>query len=173
MPRIEACAKTSVPPRLAGCNALPSILVGRPRWLSTSSGIRVSAQREGGRVELWASGYDVFRLADVRNDLLDRHLGAARHARHGERRAHQLQKAAAREPIEPLRCAFGEFAVHHLAEFGASRPALRGCASIPAPWSRRVAARRSPGQAFLLGQTSSRFDLFGLFHLLSSSVVSR
>ena len=30
MLRIEACAKTSVPPRLAGWSSLPSILVGRP-----------------------------------------------------------------------------------------------------------------------------------------------
>ena len=32
-----ACAKTSVAPRLPGCSGLPSILVGRPSWLSTSS----------------------------------------------------------------------------------------------------------------------------------------
>ena len=36
-PSTAACAKTSLAPRLPGCCGLPSIFVGRPSWLSTSS----------------------------------------------------------------------------------------------------------------------------------------
>src|SRR5258708_4320234 len=38
-PRIDACAKISVPPSDAGCLSLPSIFVGRPMWLSTRIGL--------------------------------------------------------------------------------------------------------------------------------------
>ena len=39
MSRMEACAYTSVPPKLAGCWSLPSILIGRYMWLFTSRGV--------------------------------------------------------------------------------------------------------------------------------------
>ena len=39
----RACMKTSVPPRLPGCSGFPSILVGRPMWLSTSKPVATPA----------------------------------------------------------------------------------------------------------------------------------
>ena len=38
--------------------------------------------------------------------------------RAGWRSGEELQEAAARHAVDPLRRAFGEFAVHHLAKFG-------------------------------------------------------
>ena len=43
-PSTDACAKTSVAPRLAGWSGLPSTLVGRPSWLSTSRPTAVPAR---------------------------------------------------------------------------------------------------------------------------------
>ena len=39
----EACANTSVPPRVAGCSGFGSTFVGRPMWLSTSTGVAAPA----------------------------------------------------------------------------------------------------------------------------------
>ncbi len=80
--------------------------------------VRVSAEREGSGIELRAAGDELLGLAHVGDNFFDRHFGAAGHARHGERCAHQLQESAARDGVQPLGCALGEFAVHHLAEFG-------------------------------------------------------
>ena len=62
-PSSEACAKMSVPPSEAGCWSLPSILVGRPRWLSTSSGLayppsvtRGGVKHAGGRESHFPAG---------------------------------------------------------------------------------------------------------------------
>ena len=80
--------------------------------------LRVSAEREGGGVEHRPAGNDLLGLANVGDDLFERKPRAAGHSGHGERSAHELEEAAAGDGVEPLGRALGEFAVHHLAEFG-------------------------------------------------------
>ena len=98
--RIDACMKTSVPPRLPGCSGLPSILVGRPIWLSTSSPVAAPACGMERGIEQRLARDDLLRRVHVRNDFLGRQLGAGAQARHRRRRSHQLQHVAA---IDPLR----------------------------------------------------------------------
>ena len=54
----------------------------------------ISAQRECGGEEQRPPGNHFFRLPDIRDDRLQRLLGAGGHAGHGQRRAHQLQESA-------------------------------------------------------------------------------
>src|SRR5579872_1242730 len=78
----------------------------------------VAAQGESAGEEKRTSGNYFFWLAHVRNNWLHRLLGAGGHASHCQGCAHQLEKAAARNGVQPLRRAFGEFAMQHLLKFG-------------------------------------------------------
>ena len=80
----------------------------------------VSAQSESRGVEHRPAGNHLFRLAHIRNDRLQRLLGAGGHAGQRQRSAHQLQEAAPRNRIQPLRRALGKLAVHHLLKLGAA-----------------------------------------------------
>ena len=81
----------------------------------------VSAQSERRGVEQRPPGNHFFGLLHVGNNRFERLLGAGGHAGHGQRCAHQLEEAAARNRIQPLRRALGKFAVQHLLEIGAAR----------------------------------------------------
>ena len=63
-------------------------------------------------------GLIFFRLPDVRNDLLVRLARAGADARQRERRAHQLQEAAASNGIEPFGRVLRKLAVKKFLEFG-------------------------------------------------------
>ena len=164
MPRIDACAKISVPPSDAGCRSLPSIFVGRPRWLSTSNGTGVSAERHRRGVKHGTAGNHFFRLADVRND--------------------RLQRQACTQPVIPASAMDAPItfrkprreteSTHSEAPLGNSRCSASWKAGLPASSSRlrqysgpvifalghcSISARRESRSSlpFLLGQTSSRF----------------
>ena len=108
----------SVPPSEAGCWSLPSIFVGRPRWLSTSSGLAYPPSVTRGGVVHRAAGDDVFGLAHVGDDGLEREADASGHAaRQAERGAHDFEESAARDGVDPFGGAFGEFAVQGFLEF--------------------------------------------------------
>ncbi len=77
---------------------------------------RVSGKRHGRGIKHRLARNQFFRLADVREDLLQRLLGASGQSgeRHG--RACQLEETAARDRINPLGSVAGKFAFQHLAE---------------------------------------------------------
>src|SRR4029453_10697179 len=91
---------------------------GTPEMTLHKYWARVSAECCRRRIEHGTARYDFLRLLHIRDDGLERQLGAASPAGQGERSAHQLQEAAPRKRIQPLGSAFGELAVQHLLKFG-------------------------------------------------------
>ncbi len=81
------------------------------------NGAGVSAERDRRGVVLRAAGDDVFGLANVGDDGLEREADASGHAGQAERRAHDLEESAAGDGVEPFGGAFGEFAVQGGFEF--------------------------------------------------------
>ena len=123
----------SVPPRLAGWSGLPSILVGRPSWLSTSSPVGVAAERHRRGEEQRLAGHDVLGLPHVGDDVLVGLAGAAGHAGQRQRGAHQLEELAPADRVGPLRRVRGELAVQVLLELRRLGDARPGCASTAGP----------------------------------------
>src|SRR5581483_5314281 len=74
---------------------------------------RESAKREGGSEEERLAGHQLFRLADIRHNVLGR---LARTSGQAERSPHQFQKSAPSGGIFPFRCVPRKLAVHHLVE---------------------------------------------------------
>ena len=119
----------------------------------------VSTQRHSGRVKPRAAGNDFFRLPDVGDDRLQRQLGATGHAGERQGSAHQLQKSAAGDGVDPFRCALGEFAVQHFLELGRAgeflqaAPVLRatGVANLGFECGSRKADGRGPFGALRAG----------------------
>ena len=153
---MAACVKMSVAPRLAGCSGLPSILVGCPMWLSTSTGCAMPAERDGAREEQRTARDEVLGLPDVGDDLFRRLLRAGADAGERERRAHQLQELAAALRIVPLATPARGTPGAGTRGTAACRPARRGCASTGAP-------RRRPdgiecGSMSQLSASSSSFQ---------------
>ena len=142
--RTLACMTASVAPRLAGCSGLPSIFVGRPRWLSTSTPVAMPAVAHRRRVEQRFARNHFLRLAHIGNNRFLRLLGAGRGAGQRDGGAHQRQKSAARGRIVPVRRAVRE--THPRRRLGTrrSRRALPDFASIAAavPLKRRRSSSR-------------------------------
>src|ERR1041385_1774843 len=95
----------------------------------------VTAQGHCGCEVKWFSQCQFLRLFNVRNNSLDRLLGAGRQSRQGERSAHQLQKLSPMMSAQPLRSSLGKFALEKLDEL------LRACDLIQAAPVARTAPR--------------------------------
>ena len=120
MPRIEACVKMSVPPSDAGMLIVAFNFCGAAEMAFDQHRAGVSAERNRRGVVHGAAGDDIFRLANVGDDRLERQADAAGHAGQAERGAHDLEESAARDGVDPFGRAFGEFAVQSLLEFFAA-----------------------------------------------------
>ncbi len=113
MSRIEAWAKTSLPPpaRVLGI----SIDLGRTAFMTLDdhrSGI--SAERHRGSKEERLAQHDLFRLANVGNNRFERLLDAGRKTGERHRGAHQLQEIATRSTFGQHRGVTRELAMQHL-----------------------------------------------------------
>src|SRR5215471_10520902 len=78
--------------------------------------IRVAPEGYRSRVMLGTSGNDIFRLANVGHDGLQAKLAASGHTGEAEGSTHDLEESATRNRVEPLRGAFGKFAMQRLLE---------------------------------------------------------
>ena len=95
MPRIDACAKMSVPPSDAGMLVVAFNLCRTAEMAFDQQWAGVSAERHRCGVEHGTAGDHILRLAHVGNDRLEREFYAPGHTgqRHG--RAHDFQEATA------------------------------------------------------------------------------
>ena len=80
----------------------------------------VPAQRERRGIKQRTPRNEFFRLANVRDNRLERLTGAGGHPRQRHGRTHQFEKAAARNRVRPLRRTLGKFAMHHFPELSAA-----------------------------------------------------
>ena len=128
-----------------------------------------AGKRHRRRVEERLAGHQLFGLPHVGNDLLVRLPRAGADAGQRQRRAHQLQEAAAADRIEPLRGVLRELAMQEFLELGRLGDALRGCASTRGRGCLRV-WRGAPGcrigcvhERVTDGTSSSRAALDAVF----------
>ena len=110
----------------------------------------VSAQRERGGVEHAAGRESLLQAGARKERSAPAAAWCSRSCRPGQRRAHQLQEAAARDRIQPLGCALGKFAVQHLLELGAAGQLFQAAPVFRAGFglgARRSARAGSPDPA--------------------------
>ena len=133
-PRTEACWIAVAAPRLCGWSGLPSILVGRPSWVSTSKSGHVAADATSPWRNGRAAGEIVigFGAGGVGKNVLDR-TAARRQARQSERRRHQLQNCAARVAVQHFRWRSPEIRDGPTRGIPSYRPAGSGCANTSCP----------------------------------------
>ena len=141
---VSAWAKMSVEPRLAGWSGLPSILVGRPEWLSTSRPVASPPRGHRGGEELGPAGDDLLGRLDPGGDLLGSPDRAAGDARQGERGPHHLQEGAAALGVGPAPSRSRGTRGGGSPGTTRSRPVPPGSASSPGRWPPRRAWSGSP-----------------------------
>src|SRR5579885_38678 len=95
-------------------------LRGTPEMAFNEKRLSITAQRHCSRVILRAPGDDIFRLANIGDDRLERKLDASGHTGKPEGCTHDFQEPTARSLVEPFGSALGKFAVQGLLEFGAA-----------------------------------------------------
>ncbi len=81
----------------------------------------ITPKRHRGGEEQRFAGNEFLGLLHVGNDLFDRLPRAGRESRQREGRAHQLQKMAAIESLQPFRGAFRKLAMQKLRELPGAR----------------------------------------------------
>ena len=124
-PRIEACVKMSVPPSERGVQVVAFDFRGTAEMALDQDRTRVSAERDRRGVVHGAAGDDIFRLADVGDDGLERQADAAGHA--GQARDAPMTLRNPRRETE---------STHSEAPFGNSRCSASWKSSLPASSSR-------------------------------------
>src|SRR5437879_13884453 len=82
--------------------------------------VGVSAERYCRRVVHRLARDDIFRLANVGDDGLERELDASRHAGQAERGTHDFEESAAPSLAEPFRSTLGKLAVTGFCEWAAA-----------------------------------------------------
>jgi hypothetical protein len=93
--------------------------LGRPPFMALHEQAEAGAAHRHRRRKEERFARDLFfRLANVRDDFFVRLPSAGAHARQRERRAHQLEKTASSDRIEPFGGVLGKFAVEEFLEFG-------------------------------------------------------
>ncbi len=99
-----------------------------------------AAERRRGREEQRLAGHDLFGLPHVRHDELVGLHGAGGDAGQCERRAHQLQEAAAAHRIVPFRRVGRELAVEEFLELGRFRHGFKAAPVLRAAGARELGA---------------------------------
>jgi hypothetical protein len=131
MPRIEAWAKISVPPRRGRMLVVAFNLCRASEMALHQQRAGVSAERHRRGIEHGTAGNHFFRLADIGNDRLERKFYASGHAgqSHATRPSPSGNRGAKRN--RPTRTRLWEIRGAELPENRGCGQALPGCASIP------------------------------------------